>query len=237
MGVVLYEMVHKDPPYFNHPKVETLSYIMNKGVKIDSEKQVSEKLRKFSERCLVIDYKSRPSAKELLDDTWLVENENLERVSMCESTTLSRLTRKDFSVELDLVQTISNKNNFLQSINLFKNNNDEQKESPQLRPVTKDRSFTVFPSFNNISTSPTPPPSSGDVINANTVTSSPQLTRKGSVPSNNPPNIPSPVIPTLNGDKYAVALFDYNFPQENVFTFKKGDEMKVLRFTFFFLNF
>ena len=75
LGITAIEMAEGDPPYSEKPTVSVMFLIPKKPPQGLSEpKKWSKEFNNFVNRCLTIDSKRRPTAKELLLDPFIHEN-------------------------------------------------------------------------------------------------------------------------------------------------------------------
>ena len=117
MGVVLYEMVCKNPPYWGRQKVEILNYIMNKGVSLPSEVQVSNLLKEFIARCLEFFPQQRATTEQLLQHPWITSTATQHSVVGSHYVPNATVRQTgDMQVTVNEVNILNNRSNFLQSI-------------------------------------------------------------------------------------------------------------------------
>jgi protein-serine/threonine kinase len=68
LGIVGFEMIEGEPPYFDHDQLKALYLIVSNGTpKLKDPKGVSESLRNFLGRCLEVDVGKRAGCVELLE--------------------------------------------------------------------------------------------------------------------------------------------------------------------------
>ena len=81
LGVIIIELVDRDPPYFDHEPLRALFQIVSKGVHLRHPQRVSRVLLDFFRHCTEIDPEKRFSADQLLEHPFLEKACSRERFS------------------------------------------------------------------------------------------------------------------------------------------------------------